>query len=132
MTNREWLRGKNNKELAKLINKNDTCDFCVRSINGDCDSECCTSSEYCEEGIVEWFNMKHIEPFPKLHIGDILQFRFKDGLLIYTASVVGEGYMYSDSECELIEITDSRYKIIEVRRFDGEKLEIIWRDYNVE
>lgn len=131
MTNRKWLRGLSNKELARLINKNDTCDFCIRSINGDCDSERCESSEYCEEGIVEWLNAKYKNPMPKLKVGDILRFRFKDGIRVYIASVVGEGYMYSpDSGYRLAEINDSHYRIVEIWRFDGKKLNIIWRADN--
>ena len=101
MTNRECLRLKNNKELARLINKNDSCDFCIRSINGDCESERCVESEYCEEGIEEWLEQGHIESMPNLNIGDILTSNMNRDFI-----VVAEGYVFNVTDEQVSSIVN--------------------------
>ena len=120
MTNEEWLNGLNTEEKAKLIAKGDCCIYAGDECKG------------CVGGITEWLKTEHVEPMPKLKNGDLLRFKFKNGIREYNASVVGEGYMYS-SDCGygiLAKTNDNHYKITEVWRFNGKVLSIIWRVAN--
>ena len=123
MNNREWLNNLNNRAMAeKILPPGCECEYCI--LNADCNH----ITGVCVNKLVEWLEQEHIEPMPKLRIGDVLRFKFKDGLLKYTGSVVGEGYMYSpESGYGLAEIDNSHYRILEVWRFDGKKLDVIWR-----
>jgi hypothetical protein len=120
MTNREWLNSRDNKEMARIIS--DSCAYCTYHENRNC-------SGGCVEGITEWLNAKHEKPMPEIKIGDVLRFKISNSNKVHTATVIGEGYMYS-SDYGLTTIGNSHYKIIEALRFNGEKLETIWRTDN--
>ena len=123
MTNKEWLNLNNRVMAEKILPPGCECEYCV--LNADCNH----IAGDCINKLVEWLEQEHIEPMPKLRIGDVLRFRLKDDLQKYTASVVGEGYIYSpDSGYGLAEIDDSNYRIFEVWRFNGKKLDVIWRN----
>ena len=126
MTNREWLNNLNNRAMAeKILPPGCECEYCI--LNADCNH----ITGVCINKLVEWLEQEHIEPMPKLNDGDILRFKFGNSGEVYTASVVGEGYMYSpDSGYGLTTIDDNHHRIVEVWRFNGKRLETIWRADN--
>jgi len=125
MTNRKWLRGMSNEEMAKLISNHNSCYFCLYK-GGKCIDD--TQLLLCENGICEWLNSEHGNPMPEIRVGDVLQFKIGDSNKIYTATVIREDWMFSlDIDCGLARISDSYYKVVELWRFNGERLDTIWR-----
>lgn len=128
MLNRQWLNSLSNKELAKLINKNDSCDYCIRSINGDCESEYCQSSGYCEKGIEEWLETEHEKPMPEIKEGDCIF--FQENGHVYTAFCVygNSVYLAKKRVCTIWngELKKNTFLITRYNR-KTEEMEVIWR-----
>lgn len=128
MTNRKWLRGMSDKELARQVNNSDSCDYCIRSMNGDCKSEYCESSEYCEEGIVEWLEQEHIEPMPRIKIGDVIYCNINKSKARFV--------VMSDTHASNLHGVMVRWRelnnIWKIERMNDEKemVEVIWRRDN--
>lgn len=81
MTNREWLNGLSDVELARVIHQGSDkdCKFCKYEKTRCID---------CDEGITEWLKQKHIEPMPELEAGDIVKTHYAEYVAIGGAVIV--------------------------------------------
>ena len=120
MTNREWLSGLSNEELAeelvRMIFSTSDCNFCVHEKEPVC--------EGCQEGITEWLNAKHEKPMPEIKAGDLL-FYSKESYYVAIAPdklVTLRGYVVVDLENAI-----RKDYITTVKRWNDGGLATIWR-----
>lgn len=121
MTNEKWLNTLSTEEKAKFLVR--SCNFCSRGCVDKYRSE-----NVCENGVKEWLQKKHIDPMPKLQIGDVLT-----SITNRTFIVVHKDYVYdvSDERIASLNWVLGVYTNVDVSRVDiNGKCQSIWRADN--